>query len=109
METGGTTPPTTVNNFSVLKHSEYYQESAENVLLAQRFLLCGTTAYIYNKNTVLCVSAVGEGDSGDRVEFSGAGDSILGVGRSQRLPLFFSATNGIVSITPTTANTSTLG
>ncbi|XP_063850979.1 nuclear pore complex protein Nup133-like isoform X1 [Scylla paramamosain] len=109
METGGTTPPTTVNNFSVLKHSEYYQESAENVLLAQRFLLCGTTAYIYNKNTVLCVSAVGEGDSGDRVEFSGAGDSILGVGRSQRLPLFFSATHGIVSITPTAANTSTLG
>lgn len=99
METGGNTPPLTVSNFSVLKHSEYYQDSAENVLLAQRFLLCGTTAYIYNKNTVLCVSAVGEGDSGDRVEFSGAGDSILGVGRSQGLPLFFSANHGIMSIT----------
>ncbi|XP_068231574.1 nuclear pore complex protein Nup133 [Palaemon carinicauda] len=99
METGGNTPPLAVSNFSLLKHSEYYQDSAENVLLAQRFLLCGTTAYIYNKNTVLCVSAVGEGDSGDRVEFSGAGDSILGVGRSQGLPLFFSANHGIMSIT----------
>lgn len=99
METGGNTPPLTVSNFSLLKHSEYYQDSAENVLLAQRFLLCGTTAYIYNKNTVLCVSAVGEGDAGDRVEFSGAGDSILGVGRSQGLPLFFSANHGIMSIT----------
>ncbi|XP_050690235.1 nuclear pore complex protein Nup133-like isoform X2 [Eriocheir sinensis] len=108
METGGSTPPSSVSNFSVLKHSEYYQDSAENVLLAQRFLLCGTTAYIYNKNTVLCVS-VGEGDSGDRVEFSGASDSILGVGRSQRLPLFFSANHGIVSITPTAANTSAIG
>ncbi|KAG7173289.1 Nuclear pore complex protein Nup133-like, partial [Homarus americanus] len=96
---GGSAPPLAVSNFSVLKHSEYYQESAENVLLAQRFLLCTSTAYIYNKNTVLCVSAVGEGDSGDRVEFSGAGDSILGVGRSQGLPLFFSANHGIVSIT----------
>nr|XP_045599010.1 nuclear pore complex protein Nup133-like [Procambarus clarkii]XP_045599011.1 nuclear pore complex protein Nup133-like [Procambarus clarkii] len=99
METGGNAPPLTVSNFSVLKHSEYYQESAENVLLAQRFLLCSNAAYIYNKNTVLCVSAVGEGDSGDRVEFSGAGDSILGVGRSKGLPLFFSANHGIVSIT----------
>ncbi|KAK8723506.1 hypothetical protein OTU49_011745, partial [Cherax quadricarinatus] len=98
METGGNSPPLTVSNFSVLKHSEYYQESAENVLLAQRFILCFNTAYIYNKNTVLCVSAVGEGDSGDRVEFSGAGDSILGVGRSKGLPLFFSANHGIVSI-----------
>lgn len=100
MDTSGNTPPLAVSNFSVLKHSEYYQESAENVLLAQRFLLCVNTAYIYNKNTVLCVSAVGEGDSGDRVEFSGAGDSILGVGRSQGIPLFFSANHGIVSITP---------
>ncbi|KAK7083096.1 hypothetical protein SK128_015202 [Halocaridina rubra] len=99
METGGNSPPQRVTNFSVLKHSEYYQESAENVLLAQRFLLCGNTAYIYNRNTVLCESAVGEGDSGDRVEFSGAGDSILGVGRSQGLPLFFSANHGIMSIT----------
>ncbi|XP_037787648.1 nuclear pore complex protein Nup133-like [Penaeus monodon] len=100
MDTGGSAPPLAVGNFSVLKHSEYYQDSAENVLLSQRFLLCANTAYIYNKNTVLCVSAVGEGDSGDRVEFSGAGDSILGVGRSQGLPLFFSANHGIVSITP---------
>lgn len=58
METGGSTPPSSVSNFSVLKHSEYYQDSAENVLLAQKFLLCGTTAYIYNKNTVLCVSGI---------------------------------------------------
>lgn len=56
MDTGGSAPPLAVGNFSVLKHSEYYQDSAENVLLSQRFLLCANTAYIYNKNTVLCVS-----------------------------------------------------
>lgn len=60
-------------------------------------------------SALLVSSAVGEGDSGDRVEFSGASDSILGVGRSQRLPLFFSANHGIVSITPTAANTSAIG
>lgn len=109
METGSNAPPLGVSNFFVLKHSEYYQESAENnVLLAQRFILCSSTAYIYNKNTVLCVSALGEGDSGDRVEFSGAGDSILGVGRSQGLPIFFSANHGIVSIAPTQTLNQTL-
>ncbi|XP_076054579.1 nuclear pore complex protein Nup133 isoform X2 [Oratosquilla oratoria] len=100
LDTSTDAPPTGVSNFSVLKHSEYYQESAESVLLSQRFLLCKNTAYIYNKTTVLCVSANGEGDSGDRVEFSGAGDSIFGVGRSKGYPLFFSANNGIVSISP---------
>ncbi|KAB7503412.1 Nuclear pore complex protein [Armadillidium nasatum] len=108
-ETGGPNPPATVSGFCMLKHSEYYQESAEALFLSQKFLLFGATAYIYTKNSVLCApatSSVGEIDGGDRIEFSSAGDSILGVGRSTSCPLFFSANHGIVSISPSAHNQS---
>ncbi|XP_061388320.1 nuclear pore complex protein Nup133 [Musca vetustissima] len=92
-----------LQSFVPLKLSQFYSVSTENECMSLRFIICRTHIYIYNEKVVYPLSLaniqMGEIDA-EKIEFHLQDDRILSAAVCGQIPLIFSRTHGLVSITP---------
>ncbi|XP_037820765.1 nuclear pore complex protein Nup133 [Lucilia sericata] len=90
-------------SFTPFKFSHFYSVATENECLSLRFIICRTHIYIYNDKVVyplpLANIQIGEIDA-EKIEFHLQDDRILSAAVCANIPLIFSRTHGLVSITP---------
>lgn len=90
-------------SFTPFKFSQFYSPSTENECISLRFIICRTHIYIYNDKVVyplpLSNIQIGEIDA-EKIEFHLQDDRILSAAVCTDIPLIFSRTHGLVSITP---------
>lgn len=75
VDTSGNQAPTTVKDFLLLKVSALYREDGSNDALLYRFLLCGTSAYLYNHRSIIVIKPQ---EDPDTIEFNSPQDFLLG-------------------------------
>ncbi|XP_071080381.1 nuclear pore complex protein Nup133-like [Haliotis cracherodii] len=85
-------PPTALDDFMTLEHTERYEEDTEMDLLDLHLLVPDSTAYVYDKKVIFAKQGV---SMSDRLELQSAGDQILGAGRYGETAVFFSSTHGL--------------
>lgn len=92
-----------LQSFVPLKLSQFYSVPTENECLSLRFIICRTHIYLYNEKVVYPLSLsniqMGEIDA-EKIEFHLQDDRILSAAVCGQIPLIFSRTHGLVSITP---------
>ncbi len=122
MSVHGEAPPTNFKSFCLLKMTALWEESEESAAanngaggggnsksFGYRLLTAGAAfAYLYDRGGVRCHSAVVDNQEPDVLDFSSAGNAVLGAGTSESgAPLFFTANQGLVAVTPTSAAAAT--
>ena len=101
LSTGTNAPPLNFRSFCVLKHSLRYDESNPPTRLGYKFLLpLPKHLYVYTNKSVMCTSGLVDCEEPDNIDFGSRGNSILGVGTNENIPIFFTANSGTVSLTP---------
>lgn len=92
-----------LQTFVPLKFSQFYSVPTEKECLNLRFIICRSHIYIYNDKVVYPLSLsniqMGEIDA-EKIEFHLQDDRILSAAVCGQIPLIFSRTHGLVSITP---------
>ncbi|XP_023018139.1 nuclear pore complex protein Nup133 [Leptinotarsa decemlineata] len=86
---------TQIKDFLILKMSGLYREDNPSESLSYRFLLCGTSAYVYNLKTITVLKPQEEPDI---LEFNSSQDFLLGGSICVNTPVFFSRLNGLVAV-----------
>ncbi|KAF4526274.1 hypothetical protein B566_EDAN010984 [Ephemera danica] len=95
-------PPDSFHMFCPLKFSGYYHgEDSESEGLSYQFLLYSGSALVYSRKHLLAVSVGASQEEPDRIEFVNSGDCILGGSLCGNVPVFFSRSHGLVSVTST--------
>ncbi|KAG5890186.1 hypothetical protein JTB14_010650 [Gonioctena quinquepunctata] len=84
-----------IKDFLPLKMSGLYREENPGDSLSYRFLLCGTSAYLYNLKSITVVKPQEEPDV---LEFNSSQDFLLGGSICVNTPVFFSRINGLVAV-----------
>lgn len=89
--------------FTPFKFSHFFSVATEKECLSLRFIICRSHIYIYNEKVVyplpLSNIQIGEIDA-EKIEFHLQDDRILSAAVCTNIPLIFSRTHGLVSITP---------
>ncbi|XP_078352494.1 nuclear pore complex protein Nup133-like isoform X2 [Oculina patagonica] len=103
LNTDATHVPTSLESSTILPYSVTYDESNEQQLLDFKLLLLqqSSSAFVYNTNSVICVSVSRVDEALNKVDLQYPSDSILGSGSYEDKPLFFSLKHGIITITLT--------
>lgn len=91
--TQGATP--FIKDFVLLPMSGLYREENIAESLSYRFLICGTSAYLYNAKTITVVKPQEEPDV---LEFTSSQDVLLGGSVCINAPVFFSRINGLIAV-----------
>ncbi|CAG9859414.1 unnamed protein product [Phyllotreta striolata] len=90
--TQGPTP--LIKDFVLLLMSGFYREDNHEAL-SYRFLICGTSAYLYNARSITVVKPQEEPDV---LEFTSSQDVLLGGSICVNTPVFFSRINGLIAV-----------
>lgn len=90
-------------SFTPFKFSQFYSLTTENECLSLRFIICRTHIYIFSDKVVyplpLANIQIGEIEA-EKIEFHLQDDRILSAAVCANIPLIFSRTHGLLSITP---------
>ncbi|CAH1116722.1 unnamed protein product [Phaedon cochleariae] len=90
--TGGSV---SIKDFILLKISGLYREDNASDSLSYRFLLSGSSVYMYNLKTIRIMRSSEEPDV---LEFNSSQDFLLGGSICVNTPVFFSRLNGLVAV-----------
>ncbi|RMX50067.1 hypothetical protein pdam_00002883 [Pocillopora damicornis] len=96
-----TTPaPVSLSSLTALPYSVTYIEAHEDKLLDFKLLLSqqNSSAFVYNSNSIICVSVSEANEVLNKVDLQSPADSILGAGLYQGKPLFFSSKYGVITV-----------
>lgn len=96
-----TTPtPVSLISLTALPYSVPYIEAHEDKLLDFKLLLSqqNSSAFVYNSNSIICVSVSEANEVLNKVDLQSPADSILGAGLFQGKPLFFSSKYGVITV-----------
>ncbi|KAL0269100.1 UNVERIFIED_CONTAM: hypothetical protein PYX00_006935 [Menopon gallinae] len=99
LTTDTVTQPSRFDKFCPLNNTGFYRETDEPDLTSYKFLLTGTTAFLYKSKALVAVSATNYGEESDKIEFFSQNDEILGAALCRGIPIFFSKEHGIISVT----------
>ncbi|XP_057660912.1 nuclear pore complex protein Nup133 [Diorhabda carinulata] len=84
-----------IRDFVLLMISGLYRDDNPSESLSYRFLICGTSAYLYNDKTITVIRPQEEPDV---FEFTSSQDVLLGGSICINTPVFFSRINGLIAV-----------
>jgi hypothetical protein len=98
-------PPTGFSSFCVLKYATAMAERSDSSLQESsppqcRFVLVGSTAYLYSDKWILCVPSNEPLEEPDKLEVKAANERFLGAGVFNQRPVFFSTRHGVLILQP---------
>lgn len=99
-------PPTGFDSFCVLKFATDMSERSDSSSLESppppqcRFVLVGSTAYLYSDKWILCVPSNEPLEEPDRLEVRAPNERFLGAGVFNQRPVFFSTRHGVLVLQP---------
>ena len=100
------TPPNGFTSFCVLKFATAMSERSDTSSLDSspppqcRFVLVGSTAYLYSDKWILCVPSNEPLEEPDRLEVRAPNERFLGAGVFNQRPVFFSTRHGVLILQP---------
>lgn len=92
-------PPTRLKSFTALKN-DVVPRKPEQDLSQYRLLIAGHSALVYSNRNVLVFPLSNLSDDPDTIEFRNEGDCLLGGSVCANVPVFFSKSHGLVSVSP---------
>lgn len=100
-----TLAPVSLASLTALPYSVTYNEAQEDKLLDFKLLLLpqSSSAFVYNSNSIICVSVSETSDLLNKVDLQSPADKILGTGLYQDKVLFFSSKYGVITVAMTEA------
>ncbi|XP_072378626.1 nuclear pore complex protein Nup133 [Diabrotica undecimpunctata] len=84
-----------IKDFVLLMMTGLYRDDNPSDSLSYRFLICGTSAYLYNSKTITVIRPQEEPDV---LEFTSSQDVLLGGSVCINTPVFFSRINGLIAV-----------
>jgi hypothetical protein len=98
-------PPTGFASFCVLKYATAMTERPDSPLQESaapqcRFVLVGSTAYLYSDKWILCVPSNEPLEEPEKLETKTANERFLGAGVFNQRPVFFSTRHGVLILQP---------
>lgn len=92
-----------LSNFIPLKLSQYYSAATAQECQSLRFIICRSHMYLYSDRVVYPLNLGNSGVSEietEKIEFHLQDDRIMCAAVCSQIPLFFSRTHGLVSVSP---------
>ncbi|GJQ78399.1 putative nuclear pore complex protein [Trypoxylus dichotomus] len=95
IQTNTTVPPTNFQDFLLLQITGLYRDEDPSDCLSYRFLLSGSTAYVYNQKSITVIKPQEEPDV---LDFDGPHDFLLCGSICKAMAIFFSRNHGLISV-----------